>query len=92
MPDTPFVVSSVQSGTTTADVEIEWNPLMQTGGVPLTGYKLYMLRVSTSVQTLIYDGTNNPATTMANITNLVLGEEYIFTVTGLNPDEGPSSG
>ena len=59
-PDAPMITSSVQSGTFTATINVDWTPLMDTGGVPLTGYKLYMTRVSTNAQTLAYDGTDQP--------------------------------
>ena len=62
-PRAPYVTSSIKSGPATADVTISWYPLLETGGVPLTGYKLYQIEVSTSTTTLVYDGTNIPAVT-----------------------------
>ena len=84
-PDAPIITSSVQRGTFTATINVDWTSLMDTGGVPLTGYN--MTRVSTNAQTLAYDGTNQPQTTSASITLLVLNEDYTFTVSGLNPYE-----
>ena len=57
-PDAPIITSSVQRGTFTATINVDWTSLMDTGGVPLTGYN--MTRVSTNAQTLAYDGTNQP--------------------------------
>ena len=40
-PLTPYRIDSVKSGASTADLTIGWYSLTETGGVPLTGYKLY---------------------------------------------------
>ena len=45
---------------------------MDTGGVPLTGYKLYQVQVSTNITTLAYDGTNVPNVLSTTVTGLVL--------------------
>ena len=34
--------------------------MIETGGIPLTGYKLYAKLASTGVETLVYDGTDKP--------------------------------
>ncbi len=64
---------------------------METGGVPLTGYKLYMVHSGTGVQTLAYDGTNNVAQLEVTLTSLELDVDYEFFITGLNPIEGERS-
>lgn len=87
----PYLSTSIKSSLTTADLTINWYALVETGGVSLTGYKLYQTRVSTSTTSLAYDGTNIPQITSVVIPNLVLDEDYEFYVTGLNPDEGPAS-
>jgi hypothetical protein len=52
---------------TNAEIVLAWYPLTETGGVPLTGYKLYALHVLTSTTTLVYDGTNKPETLQAEV-------------------------
>lgn len=90
-PEVPYSISQVKTGTTTASITVGWYALLDTGGVPLTGYKLYMTRVSTSTTTTAYDGTDQPAVLQTTITGLVLDEDYTFYVTGLNPSEGSAS-
>ena len=90
-PGTPYVISSVKTSPTAATLTLGWPALLETGGVPLTGYKLYQKRLSDSVQSLAYDGTSLPSITQATITGLILDEDYQFWVTGLNPSEGLES-
>lgn len=59
-PQMPFIITSVKSGTNTASATIGWYAVIETGGIPLTGYKLYAKLVSTGVETLVYDGTDRP--------------------------------
>jgi hypothetical protein len=59
--------------------------------VPLTGFKLYSLRLSTNEITLEHDGTDHPEILTKTVENLVLDEDYNFFVTGLNPYEGEES-
>jgi len=49
-----------RTGTTAEGVTLAWYPLTDTGGVPLTGYKLYATLVSTGVVSVVYDGTGAP--------------------------------
>ena len=90
-PNAPYMTASVEATSTTANITLAWNPLMDTGGVPLTGYKLYQLSVSTGTTTLAYDGTNQPAVLTALVAGLTFGQQYTFWLTGLNPQEGPAS-
>jgi hypothetical protein len=73
-PNAPYMTASVEATSTTANITLAWNPLMNTGGVPLTGYKLYQLSVSTGTTTLAYDGTNQPAVLTALVAGLTLGQ------------------
>lgn len=75
-PRKPYLISSVKSGATTADVTLGWKPLLDTGGVPLTGYKLYQKRLSDSSTSLAYDGSNSPEILQAVISGLELDEDY----------------
>ena len=58
-PDAPVRVSSEQDDSTTASITLEWNPLLDTGGVPLTGYKVYATDSMDNVS-LVFDGTDSP--------------------------------
>lgn len=70
-----------------------------TGGVPLTGYKLYYFKQTTdppvdvvlSASTLAWDGTGRPEVTEFVVTGLDADSDYSFVVTALNPYEGPQS-
>lgn len=90
-PEAPWRTTSVKTSATEASITLQWNPLINTGGVALTGYKLYQKHVLTSATTLAYDGTDAPEITTITITNLVLDNDYEFYVTGLNPEEGSQS-
>jgi titin len=85
-PEAPTYVSSTEDSVTTASVSLEWTPLTDTGGVPLTGYKVYYIDDSTSTTTLGYDGSGAPETSSCTISSLVLDETYDFYVVGLNGD------
>ena len=62
--------------------------MLETGGVPLSGYKLYALNIGDNVESLAYDGTDHPEITQVTISALALDQDYSFKVTGLNPYEG----
>ena len=51
--------SEKEIGDMTASITLAWNPLIDTGGVPLTGYKLYAVDEA-QTETLVYDGTDSP--------------------------------
>jgi hypothetical protein len=61
-PTAPRRISTAKTDTTNAEIVLAWYALTDTGGVPLTGYKLYATHVLTSVTTVVYDGTNKPET------------------------------
>ncbi len=82
------MVLSTKSSATTADVDLAWYPVSDTGGVPLTGYNLYQIDLSTSTLTLAYSGASAPSTLAASLTGLTLDIDYEFYLTALNPDEG----
>jgi hypothetical protein len=65
--------------------------VIETGGVPLTGYKLYAKLVSTDAETLVYDGTDKPEILSTIVDNLVLDQDYDMYLTALNIYEGPRS-
>ena len=71
---------------------------MDTGGVPLTGFKLYSYKkddettvVDIDSATLAFDGSGQPDVTEYMVEGLELDADYSFFVTALNPDEGPQS-
>jgi hypothetical protein len=81
-------------------VTLRWYPheLVETGGVALTGFRLYYfeqtspdLVLGPSDSTLAFDGADLPEVTEFTVTGLTLDADYSFFVTALNPDEGPAS-
>lgn len=80
----------------TATLTITWQleELVDTGGVPLTGFKLYSYLTATqtaAAASAVYDGTGVPAVKEAAVSGLTLDTDYTFFVTALNPAEGPAS-
>ena len=61
-----------------------------TGGVPISGFKLYAID-SSNIVTLVFDGTDQPAVLEATVTGLTIDKDYQFYVTALNPLEGIAS-
>jgi hypothetical protein len=64
-PSAPYRITSTKKfnpgkGKFKATITIGWEPLVETGSVPLTGYKLYMTNLSDG-RVLAYDGTDNVA-------------------------------
>jgi len=90
-PQAPFLVSSTKTSVSTATLTIGWTPVSDTGGVPITGYKLYMLDTVTSSTTTIYDSTASPSTTQYAATGLTLARKYRFYITAMNPKESAQS-
>lgn len=86
-PLTPMILSTSKTGAATASADINWYAVIETGGVPLTGYKVYKTLVSTGVQSLAYDGTNKPEILSTTLTGLILNEDYDIYLTALNPLE-----
>lgn len=73
---------------------VQWTPLTDTGGVALTGYKVYHIDGSTSTTVLGYDGEDLPTTVQVTLAALTLDETYDIYVVGLNGDNhdaGPAS-
>ena len=87
----PFYISSVKTSGSQASITVGWNPVNDSGGVALTGYKLYMIDSTTSSGGMIYDGSNVPGVLQYTATTLVLGRMYNFYATALNPKEGTAS-
>lgn len=73
--------------------------MADTGGVPLTGFKLYYFLQATSppvsfdksAATLAWNGADRPEVTEFTVSGLTLDRDYSFIVTALNPDEGLQS-
>jgi hypothetical protein len=42
-PLSPYRVSSEKTSASTASITLAWYPLIETGGVPATGFKLYSI-------------------------------------------------
>jgi hypothetical protein len=64
--------------------------MIETGGVPATGFKLYSVDEN-EVTTLEFDGTDMPEILTTVVTDLVLDKDYTFYITGLNPLESEPS-
>lgn len=90
-PLIPYLIDSQDTSPTDAEVTIGWYPVTDTGGVPLSGYKLYQYTYPSTVPSLVYDGTNQPDILSATISGLVLDSDYGFFVTALNPSESEES-
>lgn len=85
----------------TASVTLRWyqQEVADTGGVPLTGFKLYYYlqagsppsAFDKSAATLAWDGTDQPEVTEFTVSSLTLDSDYSFIVTALNPGEGLQS-
>jgi len=90
IPKKPFRITSEKSGANKASITIGWEPLTETGSVPLTGYKLYMTSDADGRE-LAYDGTDNVAQLQVKLNNLKKDTDYEFELTGLNPLEGSPS-
>lgn len=85
-PDAPMRVTSAETNATHASIDLKWNPVLDTGGVPLTGYKVFH-----GASTLAYDGSTAPQVTTASITALTIDQDYEFYVIALNPQESIAS-
>ena len=82
VPGKPY--SPYRTDTTASSITLAWYPLTDTGGVPLTGYKLYATLVSSGVESTVYDGTGAPEILTKTITGLTADVDYEFTLSGLN--------
>jgi hypothetical protein len=90
--DPPLLIISLMTSSTTASIELQWRPSFDTGGVPIVGYKLYMIHIQTGIQSIAYNGATDATLTDYVVSNLVLNDDYTFWVTALNPLESiPSS-
>ena len=94
-----LAVVPVAGGGSTVSITVSWyqSELVDTGGVPLTGFKLYacaLADVATCLDpgaTPAFDGTGKPDVTQFTVTGLTLDEDYSFFVAALNPGQGPVS-
>ncbi len=87
----PYYVASSKVSTTVGSLTVGWNTVSDSGGVPVTGYKLYLIDTVTSAGGLAYDGTGIPAVLQYTSATLTLGRKYQAYVTALNPKEGTAS-
>ena len=90
-PDIPIRVSSSKTSATEASIELRWEPVFDTGLVPLTGYKLYQRDTVTDTTSVAYDGTGSPTTLTYTVLGLVLDRDYEFWVTSMNSLESKPS-
>ena len=72
-PATPTLETS-----TSSSITIAWNPPTYTGGVALTGYRVYMNDLISDIWVMIYDGNNYPSTLTFTQTGLNAGQFYRF--------------
>ena len=56
-PEQVYRVTSSKTSETTASIELAWYPLIETGGVPITGFKLYSVDESNTI-VLEFDGSD----------------------------------
>ena len=89
-PTAPYRVSSEKNDETYGSITLAWSPLVDTGGVPATGFKLYSVDSSNEV-VLEFDGTDAPEILETTVSGLILDQDYSFYVTGLNPYESDPS-
>jgi hypothetical protein len=64
-------VTSTSDGAT-ASITLKWAATTASGGVALTGYRLYQIDEVAVVTTLAYDGTDHPEVLETTITGLTL--------------------
>jgi hypothetical protein len=98
----PERVAASAESASSASVTVRWFPqqLVATGGVPLTGFRLYYFLVPAATPDLVlgpdggallaYDGAGHPEVTAQQVTGLDLDADYAFFVTALNPAMGPA--
>jgi len=71
---------------TTASITLAWYPVIETGGIPIVGFKLYGSNILNETK-VYYDGTNHPEILNYTIQNLPLNQNMQFYITALNPYE-----
>lgn len=69
---------------TNSSITIAWSVPTNNGGVPVSGYKVYINSLDQGDWFLIYDGTGQPTVLTTEIDNLTRGELYRFYVTAVN--------
>lgn len=55
-----------------------------TDGLPIDGYKLYQTALGTGESTIAYDGSSNSEKLFYNVTGLITGQRYAFSVVSVN--------
>jgi hypothetical protein len=92
LPDKPTAPVRVDEDTDgeTASITLEWQAPLNSGGVPLTGFKLYSWADSEG-EVLQLDATNHPEILSFTVEDLTVDRDYTFYVSALNPYEGPRS-
>lgn len=90
-PSPPRSLVSLKTGAASASVTLSWNAVIETGGVPLIGYEVYSKLLSTGTKSLVFDGINHPEILETTVSNLILDEDYEFTVSALNQVESEES-
>lgn len=80
-PSQPNLETSTKSSIT-----ISWNAVTgaNTGGSPITGYKVFMNDLQSDIWQLVYDGSNYPSTLTYQKVGLNPGKYYRFRVTAIN--------
>ena len=81
---------SEATDTQTASITLEWQAPLNSGGVPLTGFKLYSW-TDIEGEVLQLDATNHPEILSFTVAGLTIDVDYTFYVSALNPYEGPRS-
>ena len=74
-PEAPYRISSSKASETTASIELAWYPLLETGGVPLTGFKLYSVNEDDK-KVVEFDGSDHPEILTFSVGGLKLNKQY----------------
>jgi large repetitive protein len=91
-PEAPVWVTSAQVDATTAKITLRWEPVLDTGYVPLTGYQLWQHEVgSAAAPVMACGGSGDPTLLSCEVTGLTLDADYEFWVTALNTLESEPS-
>jgi hypothetical protein len=78
------VAAPTAEATTKSSITVAWAAPADTGGTPVTGYRVYMNALSVGDWTLVYQGTGYPTRAVYPATGLSEGEAYRFKVAALN--------
>eukprot|EP00744_Colponema_vietnamica_P003777 GILI01005732.1.p1 GENE.GILI01005732.1~~GILI01005732.1.p1 ORF type:complete len:2203 (+),score=253.12 GILI01005732.1:565-6609(+) len=89
-PSAPFLLSLTNTA-----ISLAWAPPTFSGGILVTGYRLYLSSVVNGQPvgySVVYDGLNQPSTLQATVSPLLTGNTYSFVVSAISAaGESPQS-